>query len=481
MGSGGAILVMEADFPRRMHPLDDIPPKPQPAPSLFPEIPGPAPAKPAATKRAGKSAPRLRLAERSQGRIITESLDQRIDADHPVRNVWAFVEQLDLSPLLERIRAVRGHVGRDANDPRILLTLWLYASIEGVGSARELDRLCREHRAFEWICGGVSVNYHTLADFRVQHTEFLEQLFAQSIASMSHEGLVDVNLVAQDGMRIRASAGSDSFRREATLQEHLQQAQEHLDKLKAESDLSPTQLDARRKAAQMRAAVEKKQRLESAIENVREIAASREERKKGDGKNARASSTDPDARRTKMPDGGTRPALNAQFGTDVKSGLIVGVEATNAVNDANELEPMLDEIKGNIGRDPEAMLNDGGYSTKDNIDLAAERGTVLYTPIKEEKKQLNEGKDPYAPKKGDSPAMAAFRARMGLPESKAMYKLRGQSAEWVNANARRHDLYMLRVRGLRKVQAVLLIFALAHNLQRAGVLRAERRNKGNQG
>lgn len=451
------------------------------APSLFPEIPASPARESAETKPAGKAVPRLRRPERWQGRMHVESLDQRLDADHAVRNVWAFVEQLDLSPLLDRIRAVRGHVGRNTTDPRILLALWLFASIEGVGSARELDRLCREHRAFEWICGGVSVNYHTLADFRVRHTEFLEELFAQSIASMSHERLVDVNLVAHDGMRIRASAGSDSFRREASLQEHLQQAREHLDKLKAEADLNPAQLDARRQAAQMRAAVEKKQRLESAIENARAIAASREERKKGDGESARASSTDPDARRMKMPDGGTRPGFNAQFATDVESGLIVGVEATNAVNDAQELEPMLDEIKGNIGRDPKAMLNDGGYSTKNNIDLAAERGTVLYTPIKEEKKQLDASKDPYAPKRGDSPAMAAFRARMGQPESKAFYKLRGQTAEWVNANARGHGLYMLRVRGLRKVQAVLLIFALAHNLQRAEALRAERRKQGNPG
>src|SRR5204862_3226511 len=127
----------------------------------------------------------------------------------------------DLSTLLERIKAVEGHQGRDANDPRMLLTLWLYASIEGVGKARELDRLCRNHRAFQWICGGVSVNYHTLASFRVDHVELLDQLLAQSIASLASEGLVDVNCVAQDGMRIRASAGSDSFRREATLQEHL--------------------------------------------------------------------------------------------------------------------------------------------------------------------------------------------------------------------------------------------------------------------
>ena len=426
-----------------------------------------------------KADPRLRRAQRHQIRMFCESLDQRIHADHPVRTVWAYVEQLDLSPLHELIKAVRGHVGRNANDPRILLALWLYASIEGIGSARELDRLCQDHRAFAWICGGVSFNYHTLSDFRVEHVEFLDRLFALSIASLTQEGLVDVNLVAQDGMRIRASAGSDSFRREATLDEHLQQAETHLSKLQAELELNPNQLDARRKAAQLRGAEEKKQRLASAIEHAREIAENREKRQAGDGESARASSTDPDSRRMKMPDGGTRPGYNAQFSTDVNSGLIVGVATTNAGNDSQELEPMLDDIRDNIGHEPKAMLVDGGYSTKGNVELAAERGTVLYAPIREEQKQLDKGKDPYAPKKGDTEAMKAFRARMGEPASKEMYKLRGQAAEWTNAQARRHGLYMLVVRGLQKVQAVLLVFALANNLLRAAKLRAERQNEGN--
>jgi transposase len=406
--------------------------------------------------------------------MISESLDQRVEADHPVRAVWDFVEQLDLAPLLNDIKAVRGHAGRNANDPRILLALWLYASIEGVGSARELDRLCRDHRAFAWLCGGVSLNYHTLADFRVEHTAFLDTLFAQSIASLAKEGLVDVNRVAQDGMRIRASAGSDSFRREATLQEHLQQAEEHLAKLKAEGDVNPNQLDARRKAAQTRAAQEKTERLKNAIAAAREMAEAREKRKAGEGESARASSTDPEARRMKMPDGGTRPAYNAQFGTDVDSGLIVGVETTNAGNDSHELEPMLDDIRRNIGRDPKVMLVDGGYASKDNVELADARGTVVYSTLREEQKQLDQGLDPYAPKRRDSEAMKSFRARMGEAESKALYKLRGQSAEWTNACARQHGLYMLRIRGLAKVQAVLLFFALAHNLLRAAKLRAKR-------
>jgi len=424
----------------------------------------------------GKARPRLRLAERQQTQTYFESLDQRLDSDHPVRAVWTFVQQLDLSPLLARVKAVKGNVGRNANDPRILLCLWLYASIEGIGSARELDRLCLEHRAFEWICGGVSVNYHTLADFRVQHTDILDDLFAASIASLSREGLVDVNLVAQDGMRIRASAGSDSFRREATLQEHLTQAKEHLENLKTELDMPGNQVSARRQAARKRAAEEKVERIEKAVEHVREIAASREKRKEGDGESARASTTDPEARRMKMPDGGTRPAFNAQFATDVESGLVVGVTVTNAGNDAHELEPMLDVVEENVGKTPEQMLVDGGYGTRENVDLAEERETELYSTLKAEQKQLDAGKDPYAPKRGDSPAMKAFRARMGEAASKELYKLRGQSAEWVNACARRHDLYMLRVRGLRKVQAVLLLFAMAHNMQRAAALRAERDN-----
>jgi transposase len=409
--------------------------------------------------------------------MFLESLDQRLEAEHPARLVWSFVDQFDLRPLLQNIKAIQGHQGRDANDPRLLVALWLYATIEGVGSARQLERLCTDHRAFQWICGGVSVNYHTLADFRVDHGVFLDQLLAQAVASLTREGLVDVNTVAQDGVRIRASAGSDSFRREATLQEHLRQATEHLERLKAESDLNPQQLSARRQAAQHRAAHEKQQRLQQALENVQQIAASRETRETGAGVKARASSTDPEARRMKMPDGGTRPAYNAQFATDVKSGIIVGVHTTNAGNDAHELKPMLADIQNNTGQHPNQMLVDGGYGTRDNVDLAAQEHIELFSPLKAEQKQLDAGQDPYAPKRGDSAAMQAFRQRMSEPASKALYRQRSQ-AEWVNANARNRNLYQLRVRGKAKVTAVLLWFALAHNLLRAARLREEKKAQG---
>ena len=451
-------------------------------PALFPDpscdVADQAAAKPAGdalfAAEARSATPRLRLPQREQGQMFLESHEQRVEADHVVRTVWAFVEQVDLSPLLNDIKAVEGVRGRDANDPRILLALWLYAAIEGVGSARQLDRLCRDHRAYQWICGEVSVNYHTLADFRVEHGTLLDQILAQSLAGLTREGLVDINTVAQDGMRVRASAGASSFRREATLNEHLKDAADHLQTLKTEVEENPGKLDAARKAAQLRAAREKTERLEKALENVREIAASREARKPGDGAQARASSTDPEARRMKMPDGGTRPAYNAQFSTATGSGIIVGVQTSNSGVDANELEPMLDHIESSCGQRPKTALADGGYNTKDNIDLAHERKIILLTPLKAEQKQLDAGKNPYTPKRGDSDAVKAYRARMATDEAKTHYKLRGQTAEWVNAQARSSALYMLKVRGKEKVQAVLLMFALAHNLLTAKRLRAER-------
>lgn len=426
------------------------------------------------------SPPRLRKAQRDQGEMFTESLDGRIEADHTVRTVWAFVEQMDLSVLLSQIKSVQGHQGRNSTDPRILLALWLYASIEGVGSARQLEQLCEDHRAYQWICGKVSVNYHTLSDFRTGQGKALDELLTRSIASLVHEGLVDVNTVAQDGMRIRASAGSSSFRRKGKLQEHLNDAKHHLETLKAEIEMTPAQLESRRRQAQLRAAQEKKTRLEQALEHVQQIAQGREARQKGDGEKARASQTDPEARRMKMPDGGTRPAYNAQFATDTRTGVVVGVDATNACNDARQLTPMVEEVRLNTGKRPEKMLVDGGYSNKKNVNWAAKNQIVLYTPVKEVKKQLEAGKDPYAPHKGDSTAMIAFRQRMSQDESKEIYQKRGQTAEWVNAQARNRGLYMVNVRGKEKVRAVLVLMVLAHNLLQAEKLRQQRK-KDDQG
>ena len=419
------------------------------------------------------AAPRLRLAERHQGEFRLVVLDKLLPADHQVRAVWDYVCQVDLTPILAKIEAVEGKPGRDTTDPRILLCLWLFATLEGVGSARELDRLCTEHLAFLWICGGVTVNYHMLADFRVDHAEVLDQLLTHSVAVLRHAGLVDLERVAQDGMRVRASAGASSFRRRGKLEGYLHEAKVQVERLKNELQHDPALPNKKRQAARERAAREKVERLEHALVELEKIEASREERKKGSGAQARASSTDPEARKTKMPDGGFRPAYNAQLATDTASRIIVGVDMTNAVSDGGQMGPMLDEIKERHDQVPKAYLVDGGFTSRDDIDYAATEHKVnVYAPIKDQKKKLDAGKDPFAPQKGDTPAVQDWRARMGTEEAQRLYRLRSATAEWTNAQARNRGLYRVTVRGLAKVKAVLLLYALVHNLVQGEALRA---------
>ena len=212
---------------------------------------------PAAEEPSKKGPPRLRLAVRDQIVMHWEAVDDLIPEDHRARMVWAYVEGLDLSPLLEKFDAVEGAVGRAGTDPRILLTLWLYATIEGVGNARELDRLCKLHAAYKWICGGVSLNYHTLSDFRVQHEAFLDELLTRSIAVLLKSGVVELKRVAQDGLRVCASAGSSSFRRRPTLERLLGEARQQVEALKAELDGDRAAAHQRQKAARQRAAEER--------------------------------------------------------------------------------------------------------------------------------------------------------------------------------------------------------------------------------
>jgi transposase len=419
------------------------------------------------------AAPRLRLAERHQGEYRLVVLDRLLPADHQVRVVWDYVRGLDLSPVLAKIQAVEGKPGRDTTDPRILLSLWLYATLEGIGSARELDRLCNEHLAFLWICGGVTVNYHLLADFRVAHGEVLDQLLTHSVAVLRSQGLVDLERVAQDGMRVRASAGASSFRRRDKLQRFLREAEEQVKRLQTEQQGDTAAPSRRQQAARARAARERQERLQLALQELAKVEAAREAREKGSKDQARASTTDPEARKTKMADGGFRPAYNAQLATDTGSGIIVGVDLTNAVSDSGQMGPMLDQIEERHDKVPKEYLVDGGFATRDDITYAAvEHQVTVFAPIKEQQKKAAAGKDPFAPQKGDSEAVKAWRRRMGTEEAKTVYRLRAATAEWSNAQARNRGLYQVTVRGLAKVQAVLLLYALVHNLMQARALQA---------
>jgi transposase len=254
--------------------------------------------------------------------------------------------------LRQPIQAVEGGPGQAPADPRILLALWLYATLRGVGSARELDRLCEQHVAYRWICGGVSMNYHTLSDFRTGHVELLDRLLTESVASLMAEGLVTLDRVAQDGMKVRASAGAASFRRQPTLEEALAEAEEQLRQLQQESDADPAASKTRQQAARQRAAEERTRRIRAALEQLPKIAAGK---KAKDRDKARASTTDADSRVMKMGDGGFRPAFNVEFATATQSQVITVADATNSGGDQGRMAPMVEQHDERYARKPGEM------------------------------------------------------------------------------------------------------------------------------
>jgi transposase len=418
-------------------------------------------------QEAGRAAapPRLRRPDRKQVEWRPLPLEALLPEDHPVRMVWRYVEGLDLTPLYAEIAAVEGHAGRPAADPRVLLALWLQATLDGVGSARAVDRLCVEHVVYMWLCGGVSMNYHTLADFRVRHGEFLDALLTQSVATLMHQDVVTLERVAQDGVRVRASAGSSSFRRQGSLEQCLAEAEGQVAALREELETDPGGTQRRQQAARERAARERAERVKRALKELEEVRSKKERRKKGSGAQARSSTTDAEARVMKMPGGGFRPGYNVQFAADTASQVVVGVDVTNAGSDGGQLAPMADQIETRCGRVPGAMLADSDYAKREDITYLGgpHKGVVVYAPVRESGQSE---RAPHTPRRSDSEAVAAWRVRMATPEAQEIYKERASTAECVNAQARNRGLYRFLVRGLRKVRTIALWYALAHNLRR---------------
>jgi len=424
------------------------------------------------SEHGGRGRPRVQRPNRAQIELRSVDLEGLLPADHRARLVWAFVEGLDLEPLYERIRATEGEPGRPPIDPAILTALWLYATIEGVGSARALDRLCAEHDAYRWLCGGVGVNYHTLADFRVEHGALFDRLLTESVAALVVEGLVTLDRVAQDGVRVRAGAGGKSFRRRDALRRALTEAEGQVAMLRAELDDDPAATSRRVAAARERAARERAERARRALARLPELEA-RKARPTYRGRRdvpPEASTTDPDASFMKMPGGGHRPAYNAQFATDTASQIVVGLDIATET-DQRQLGPMVDQLKGRYGRAPAEHLVDGGYRNLADLTRLAgpDCGTIVYLPVG---RPRDRARDPHRPRRGDSPAVADWRVRMGTGGAREIYRQRAATAECVNAIARNRGLQAFRVRGRAKVRAVLLWFALAHNLMRAISLRA---------
>lgn len=424
--------------------------------------------------------PRLRLPQRDQVELNWCSLDQLLVAEHPARLVWRAVGHLNLSRWLVHIKAVEHTPGRSQTDPRLLVSLWVFATLEGISSAREVARLCENHIAYRWLCGGVSVNHHLLSDFRTDNAAAWSELLSQIVAALLSSGEVTMNCVAQDGMRVRANAGSDTFRRRPTLQKFLEQARAQVAALSAaandDDDDAQTSSSSRVRAACERAARDKEERVQQALEELEKLQSERDERSKRGGtppQEARASTTDPEARVMKMADGGYRPAYNVQFATDVESRLIVGVDVVQDGSDFEQLPPMLEQLQTTYGQTPATALVDCGFASRDGIEQATALGCTVYAPLRNEAKQLAAGKNPYAKKRDDTPALAAWRERMGTAAAQAIYKLRCQTAEWVNAMARNRGLQQMPVRGLAKCKTIGVLFAIVHNLVIGEKLRAE--------
>ncbi|WP_395690785.1 IS1182 family transposase [Piscinibacter sp.] len=449
------------------------------------ELPlGAAPAQP----QSGQGAARVLYAERKQVELRPVDLDATLPPNHPARTVWAFVQSMDLAPLYAGIKSREGGRGAPAIDPAILVSLWLWATIDGVGSAREVDRLCQRDDVYRWLCGGVGVNYHTLADFRTGHAAWLDAQLTRSIASLLDRRLVELNVVAQDGLRVRASAKAASFRRRDKLQHLHQLAQAQVAALKRELDEDAGASARRKQAAVERAAREREQRLAKAIATMDEIAAMPEPKKpkpsKRRGKShddppapgsatpaqppkperePRVSTTDPEARVMKMADGGFRPAFNAQLAVDVQTQLIASVDVVDSGSDMRQMSPMHASVQQRYGITPDHWLADGGFTKLQAIEEVTARGTQ---PVLPPPRSRNPDIDPLVPKDTDSQALQAWRSMMASDWGRALYVWRGASVECANAQLRRRGLTQFNVRGKLKAKAVVLWHALAHNLMR---------------
>jgi len=408
--------------------------------------------------------PRLREPRRDQIELRATDIESLIGEDHLARIIWAYVVGLDLRELEDRIKARGDRPGHPATSPRLLLALWLYATSQGVGSARALERLCNSHDAYRWLCGGVSVNYHMLADFRVGCADLLDRLFAEHLVALAEAGLVDLDTLAQDGVRIRASAGAASFRREATLNRKLEIAREVVAELKREVEARSDASNQRIQAAKQRAARERVERVEAAQKALAEIKQHRQERaeKRPNGKKqkeARASTTDADARVMKMADGGFRPAYNVQVSSVAGEQIVVAVEVRNTGSDRGLIRPMLERLRALTGHFPARHLADAGFCSGKDIEWAHGKEIEVYSPPVQSK----HGTDPYLPRRGDGPGVLAWRARMASEAGQAQYKVRS-TCECIHARWHNWDLRQVTVRGIEKVRNVVLWYALTNNV-----------------
>lgn len=415
----------------------------------------------------------LRSPVRNQVEINISCLDDLLPQDHRARDVWEYVNQLDNTFFLNKIKVVEGCGGPRSADPKILLALWLYGMLEGIASARHIARLCKEHHAFIWLCGGVSINYHTLSDYRSKNSEGFLKLLQESIAIMWKSGVFSPDEVAQDGTRVKANAGFSQYRTEQGLNRHMEQAKEHMKNLEDELRKDPSVYTRREKSAKERARNERMERILKAQDELKahkknKIAISKKNNDKltqEDVDKVRCSITDPECRKMKMGDGGFRLAYNVQFSTSTDKNVIVGVDVVNTL-DPGTLVPMMQQVQENLRKancpTPSKWLVDSAYANNDDLDKAQQHFpniTVYSTPTSNHKNV-----DPLEPRKNDKPAMRELRERMKSEKAKKIYNKRGAAAEHSNAMTKNMGMREFLVNGLSKIKHMALLYAIAHNM-----------------
>ena len=419
---------------------------------------------------------RIRQAERGQPGFELVDLESLVVEDHPVRAVWSFVEGLDLGWFYDRIKARGETPGRPATDPRILLALWLYATVDGVGSARALDRLCVHHTIYRWICGGVSVNHTMLSTFRIDSGDFLDRLLTQSLAALMAEGLITLDEVITDGTKVRAAASRSSMRRVERLTELEAQARERVAILRRELDADPAGSERRLLSRRLTAAQDRAQRVAAALAK-RPAAAQEGKERQAEGdepppgtdrkgkKQERVSTTDPDAHLMRMADGAVRPAYNVQVTS--ACGFVVAIEPTERRNDRGLAPAMLAQVERRCGKPPSRLLADlGAMTAADIVGFAGTHPAMeVFSPMPAQKTTSKpESKARYERNRATEPqCLKDWRARMDSENGQAIYKRRSNT-EHVHARMKNRGFGRMVVRGLRKVHIVCLLHTIAHNL-----------------
>jgi transposase len=477
---------------------------------------------------AEKGNPKLRTVDRAQTMLANIYVEELIPAEHKARAIWELAGRLDLDGFAEALKTQAGGAGRPAWDPRLLVSVWVYAYSEGMGSAREIERFMEYEPGFQWLCGLSSINHHTLSDFRVKQKKALDELFAQMLAVLEKEELLSLERVMHDGTKVRAQAGSDSFRRHKTVQEHLERARRVVQQMG-----DPREDLDRREAAQQRAARERAERLERVAEELEKIRAAKEPAER---EAARVSLTEPEARFMKHGDNAIAPSYNLQVSTDAKQKAIVGIHLSQCSSDAQSLPAAVEQIEKNLGRKPEQMVVDGGYANRGSMEALADKQIDLIGSLADpaersaaamkaagidpafaprffvwdqttntlrcpDEKQLDyKGQSrkngnlyrQYQASAGDCAAcalrpqccpkssngrivsrletenevVAAMRRRMNTPEAKAIYRQRGAVAEFPNAWLKdKLGLRKFHVRGMANAAMEAVWACLTYNIQ----------------